>query len=132
MGGVRGRLAGAAVVLAWRLEHLLERVLGLHPRATLRLLSRKAASAFFGRLVGFGGSDEPGLVSLVRYLASPLPVVLVVLVAAVTLVALRFSPGLVATVAGASLILLSWLVRDHLAGCVQPDGLMHGRVGRRV
>src|SRR5664279_4357887 len=94
MGGVRGRLAGAAVVLAWRLEHFLEPVLGLHPRATLRLLSRKSASAFFGRLVGFGGSNEPGLVSLVRRLASPLPVVLV---AAVTLVALWVSPGLVPT-----------------------------------
>src|SRR5664279_351966 len=124
MGGVRGRLAGAAVVLAWRLEHLLERVLGLHPRATLRLLSRKAASAFFSRLVGFCGSDEPGLVSLVRHLASPLPVVLI---AAVTLVALRVSPGLVA-----GLILPRRFVRYHLAGCIQPDGLLHGRVSRRV
>src|SRR5664279_3278176 len=95
LGGVRGRFAGGVVVLAWRLEHLLERVLGLHPWAALRLLSGKATPASFSRLVGFGGSDEPRLVSLVRYLASPIRVVLVVWVAAVTLVALRVRPGLV-------------------------------------
>src|SRR5664279_5128692 len=130
LGRVRSRLAVATVVLARRIEHLLERVLGLHPWAICP--RRETASACSSRSVTLDRSDEPVFVPLVRHLAAPLPVVPVVVVAAAALIVLLVLAGLVTFVAGSGCTLPSRLVGDHLAGCVQPDGLLHGGVGRGV